>query len=89
LGQIANDPKGTCFEGYEGILCSKCKKGFSQTGYFECSKCPKKWANALRLSFILLAAVAGSAYMIRSTINGATQKRNASSIYNKILMNHF
>ncbi len=82
------DPRGTCSAGYQGILCSDCQAGYSITGSFECSKCPEYIQNIMRLTALILAAVIVVVFMIRSTLNGALEKKNVTSIFQKILLNH-
>jgi hypothetical protein len=79
---------GQCADSYEGTLCGTCQVGYSKTDSFKCSKCPHKLANAIRLVFILLAAIGVVIYLVRSTLLGAKEEKNVTSIYIKILMNH-
>ena len=50
--------------------------------------CPNETANVLRLTGILVAAIVLVVLMIRSTLNGALEVRNVTSIYQKIILNH-
>jgi hypothetical protein len=79
---------GECADSYEGILCSTCIVGYSKTDTFKCSKCPPYYSNAIRLIFILIAAIFVVVYLVRSTLKGAKEEKNITSIYIKILMNH-
>lgn len=90
LGMIPpqNDPMGTCATGYQGILCTDCQKGYSRTGDYECSQCPEQSSNIVRLAFIFLIVIFGLVFMIRSTLMGAKNKTNVTSIYLKIVLNH-
>mmetsp|Transcript_17203 Transcript_17203/g.12286 ORF Transcript_17203/g.12286 Transcript_17203/m.12286 type:complete len:422 (+) Transcript_17203:512-1777(+) len=65
-----------------------CEVGYSRTGTFECSTCPSRATNAIRLFFIFLAGLLVIFYLVRSTLNGAKDDKNVTSIYLKILMNH-
>ena len=89
-GMVAPDynPDGSCATGYQGILCASCQPGYSITGSFTCSLCPNETANVIRLSGILIAAIIIVVFMIRSTLNGALEVRNVTSIYQKIILNH-
>jgi len=91
LGMIAPDynPMGSCEIGYEGILCTECKPGYSRSGDFKCGKCPEKVSNIIRLVFIFIIAIGIMVFVIRSTLAGARQRNNVTSIFLKILMNHF
>jgi len=91
LGIMAPEynPKGECAEAYEGVLCSMCEVGYSKTGNFECGLCPEKTTNIVRLGLIGVAAVIAVVYLVRSTLNGAKDEKNVTSIYLKIIMNHF
>ena len=44
--------------------------------------------NVIRLTGILIAVIVGIVFMIKSTLNGALQRKNIQSVYIKILMNH-
>lgn len=33
------DPKGSCDEGYQGILCADCKPGYDRFRDFQCQSC--------------------------------------------------
>ena len=81
-------PTGSCAEGYQGILCADCKVGFSRSGSFECGLCPKPLTNILRLAAIFIFVVAVVIMLIKTTLSGAVQRKNVTSIYTKILMNH-
>lgn len=50
--------------------------------------CPDKNANITRIAFIVIGAILAMVFLIRSTLNGAKAKKNISSIYTKIVMNH-
>jgi hypothetical protein len=82
------NPEGECEYRYQGVLCSECIKGFSRNSDYECNKCPKTGKNISRLIFIFFAAVILVSFLIRSTLDGAKEKKNVNSIYTKILMNH-
>jgi hypothetical protein len=84
-----NNPQGECLEGYNGILCADCVPGYSRTGTFECSLCPDLTSNIIKLVAVTLIVIGGVCFIIRSTIQGAKDKYNITSIYMKILMNHF
>jgi len=65
-----------------------CQVGYSSTGSFECGLCPEKSKNILRLGFIGLGAILAVVYLVRSTLNGAKDEKNVTSIYLKIMTNH-
>ncbi|CDW79084.1 UNKNOWN [Stylonychia lemnae] len=83
-----NDPKGACKDGYQGILCQDCQIDYSKVENLLCQKCPKTHFNVLRLLAVFLLTALIVTFLIRSTLNGAKDKRNITSIYLKILMNH-
>lgn len=83
-----NNSLGACFSGYQGILCADCSVGYSRSGDYECAKCPAAYLNIIRLALVAIAAVIGIAFMVRSTLAGALQRKNIQSVYIKILMNH-
>jgi len=86
---ISDNPQGDCFSGYQGILCADCQVGFSRTGAFECGQCPHPVANTFRLIFIFVVIVLIIIMLIKSMLSGAKERKNVTSIYTKILMNHF
>ena len=81
------NPNGSCYKGYEGILCDTCSTGYSKSG-LKCAPCPELVPNIIRLSAIGLIVIGGLVYLIRSTLLGAKETKNVTSIYLKILMNH-
>ncbi|CDW81646.1 UNKNOWN [Stylonychia lemnae] len=91
LGMIPpnNNILGECSKGYRGVLCADCEIGFSRDNDFQCSFCPIPFLNSLRLLAILTAVVILVVFMIRSSLNGAMDANNVTSIYLKILLNHF
>ncbi|CDW76199.1 UNKNOWN [Stylonychia lemnae] len=78
LGMIPplNDPLGECLQGYQGILCADCQRGYSRDGDYKCSLCPNRGLNILRLIVIFIAAVNLIVLMIRSTLKGAQDMNN-------------
>ncbi|CDW82469.1 UNKNOWN [Stylonychia lemnae] len=80
---------GECQQGYQGILCADCEYGFSRNNDYQCSLCPESALNVLRLLAIVSAVAILIVFMIRSTLNGAMEINNVTSIYLKILLNHF
>ncbi|CDW74791.1 UNKNOWN [Stylonychia lemnae] len=91
LGMIAPDflPTGSCSEGYQFTLCADCKIGYSRKNDFECGYCPDPTANVVRLSFILIGMIGVVVFTVRSTLSGAKETNNITSIFIKILLNHF
>ncbi|CDW82066.1 UNKNOWN [Stylonychia lemnae] len=82
------DPRGTCLQGYRGILCADCLKGYSRQGDFKCQECPGEAVNSIRLGAIFIALILMIVFVVRSTLLGAKEKKNVTSIYLKIMMNH-
>lgn len=91
LGWVEPDfnPMGSCLEGYSGVLCAECDSGYSLTGLAKCSQCPDFTSNVVKLTGMVIAVIAVFAFMVRSTLLGAAQPKNNTSVYMKILMNHF
>jgi len=79
---------GVCAEGYNGVLCSNCDPGFSRTGDYACSLCPDPLWNIIRIVATLLFTIILIVFMIKSTMAGAVEKKNVTSIFMKIMMNH-
>ena len=46
-------------------------------------------SNITKLVFMALLLVGMFSFMVRSTLNSAAQPKNLTSVYMKILMNHF
>eukprot|EP00347_Sterkiella_histriomuscorum_P023840 403333206 len=90
LGMVypEKNPMGSCQYGYRGVLCADCISGYSRESEFSCSKCPDKFWNAARLLLTFIGAGLALALLIRSTLKGATARKNVISIYTKIVMNH-
>jgi len=85
-----NNLLGACAEGYQGILCADCSVGYSRTGSsYKCSKCPNQADNTVKLFFLFLAMMAGIVFLVRSSLQGALQKKSFLSVFIRILMNHF
>ncbi|CDW87730.1 UNKNOWN [Stylonychia lemnae] len=91
LGMISpqNNPKGECLQGYQGILCADCISGYSRDKEYQCAICPEPALNTLRLITIFIAVIIFVVLMIRSTLKSAQDINNVTSIYLKILLNHF
>jgi hypothetical protein len=83
------NPIGSCAEGQTGVLCAECMPGYSLTGLAKCGKCPDLTSNVVKLAGMVILIGCLFVFMVRSTLIGATQKKNNTSIYMKILMNHF
>ena len=83
------NPQGDCAEPYQGILCASCEPGFTISADYKCSRCPPLGTNTIRLIGIFITVIILVVMLIRSTLQGAAEKKNVTSIYTKILMNHF
>jgi hypothetical protein len=62
LGMIPpmNDPKGSCADGYQGIMCADCKEGYTRSREYQCSKCPPLgWVigRMILIPFVILIVV--------------------------------
>eukprot|EP00347_Sterkiella_histriomuscorum_P017660 403348489 len=90
LGMVypEKNPMGSCQYGYRGVMCADCISGYSREKEFACQQCPDTYWNALRLIITAMAAGLALAMLIKSTLKGATARKNVMSIYTKILMNH-
>ena len=62
------NPTGDCLQGYQGILCTDCAVGYSRKGDYECSQCPNKLMNGLRLLGIFIGLGLVLVFVIRSTL---------------------
>lgn len=63
--------------------------GYSLTGLAKCGRCPELVSNVVKLVGVMLLVIVLFVFMVRSTLASATQAKNNTSIYMKILMNHF
>lgn len=63
---------GSCFEGYEGVLCAACAVGYSRSSDFKCDICPDPTVNMIRLGIIFIGVIGGIVFLIRSTLAGAS-----------------
>ncbi|CDW88757.1 UNKNOWN [Stylonychia lemnae] len=90
--QLCPDQKAICYGGtFIGPKAGYWRKdniGYSRVENKLCSKCPEPLFNILRLFAVFLLSVIIVIFLIRSTLNGARDKRNITSVYLKILMNH-
>ena len=50
--------------------------------------CPNQVANIFRLIGLMFIFVLAICFLIRSTLKGAVEKKNVTSIYTKILFSH-
>eukprot|EP00347_Sterkiella_histriomuscorum_P017498 403349122 len=87
-----NNPLGVCSDGYFGLLCTECKHGYSRSSFsgstFKCQQCPDHLSNSFKLAGSFILYISLLIFMIRSTLNGAKEEKNVTSIYLKILVNH-
>lgn len=74
-------PTGECASGYNGILCADCQTGYSRSGSFECQICPEKIANIIKIGAIMILFICLIIFMIRSTLKGAAEVRNITSVF--------
>jgi hypothetical protein len=90
LGYVdtASNLQGDCLEGYEGILCGKCKPGFNHVGDYECGKCPDEVFNTIRIVLFFVLVTLIVCVLVVFTIRGANNKRNILGVYNRVLVNH-
>ena len=55
---------------------------------YECQRCPNPVSNGVKLGVVLVGYVIIIILMVRSTLMGAKSKKNVTSIYLKIALNH-
>ncbi|TNV88127.1 hypothetical protein FGO68_gene3291 [Halteria grandinella] len=85
-----NESTGACREGYQGILCSDCKIGYSHSGsQFECVKCPDPSLNKLRLFGLGLVLLAIVVLMVRSTLSSNGVKKSLLPVFLRMMLNHY
>jgi len=91
-GNKTKDYEGKCDDelGYEGRLCTVCMDDYTRLGKYECSKCPDKAENALILVGLLFAVMGLIAFVTRSNLMAAEQKKKEIiGVYVKIMTNYF
>lgn len=91
LGWVAPEwnQLGQCVAGQHGILCAECDSGYSLTGLAQCGLCPELTSNIVKLTGVVVLVVILFVLMVRSTLAGAAAKKSNTSVFMKILMNHF
>ena len=77
-----------CLDGYTGITCAVCKKGYTKSGSGKCNKCPDPAANYILLVGILVAVVFICVVLVKSSIKSAFVPKSKYSIYIKIFTNY-
>ncbi|TNV74918.1 hypothetical protein FGO68_gene11958 [Halteria grandinella] len=89
-GLITQDPLGTCGEGYQGILCSSCKSGYSLSeSTRKCLKCPTKTANFLLIAGIVVILAVFVIILVSANQNSSNKEKNYLPVFLRILLNHF
>ncbi len=53
-----------------------------------CQECPSPLGNGIKLGIVLIGYIIIVILMVRSTLMGAKSKKNVTSIYLKIALNH-
>ncbi|CDW91193.1 UNKNOWN [Stylonychia lemnae] len=89
LNQQTHNYIGDCKEGYQGLLCAECIQGYSRNSNHQCLKCPKDYDNVIRLIAIVIFISLFAALIVRQSIIGVQEAKNVTSIYLRILLNHF
>ena len=77
-----------CLDGYTGITCAVCEKGYSKSGSGKCNKCPDPAANYIILVGILVAIVFICIVLVKSSVKSAFVPKSKHSIYIKIFTNY-
>lgn len=83
-----NNFYGGCSEGYIGVLWGDWDYGYSRTNDFEWGKCPNTIYNGLRIFGFIILMIVVLLFLVKTTLNGAGNKRNALGVYNRIIVNH-
>ena len=73
-------------KGYYGVMCTACKPGFKREGLTDCKECSKQ--EIVNTSLLVGAMLIVIIIVVNTTIKGAVQD-SESSVFNKVLMNHF
>lgn len=85
-GNATSDPLGNCAEGYKGVLCSVCDKGFSKMGDFSCLPCPTNYLlNGILILLFITFYIAAVVFTIRTILKAKSTHLN---ICLRILLNH-
>ncbi|TNV74992.1 hypothetical protein FGO68_gene289 [Halteria grandinella] len=87
--QLSNNAQGTCAEGYQGILCADCQKGYSKShSSNRCSQCPTKVQNMLLVTVFILIFLIIIIILVRSNIQTGSSEKNFLPVFLRILLNH-
>ncbi|TNV88052.1 hypothetical protein FGO68_gene16006 [Halteria grandinella] len=80
---------GQCADGYDGILCSSCKAGFSlNVALRTCKKCPTPQSNAAILFAFLLFTHLIIVLFVWTNLRSTGKEKNYLSVYLRIMVNH-
>jgi hypothetical protein len=92
--------QGECDTGYQGFLCTDCQINYARKGkllivefkicigFYECSPCPNKTANAFKIIGLLVLLFVLLFFTVRFTIKNAKEGRATASVYLRIFLNH-
>ena len=85
LGMIAPDfnPKGSCAAGYQGVLCTDCKTGFTRSREYECKLCPPTWWIVTRILVIIACIMLLVVFLVT-----AQAQTRYLHVYLRLLINH-
>ncbi|GMH44542.1 hypothetical protein BSKO_12494 [Bryopsis sp. KO-2023] len=61
-----------CHEGYEGVLCGSCAKGYGRARAFECEKCISRQGAMAIFLIVLLWMVGVVGFLIRNALSAGT-----------------
>jgi len=76
-----------CEEGYKGRLCAECDADYFRLGRFYCMPCGDTGVGVVKGVFTMLGLFAVMAFMIWSSLRGATKGKSISSVLIRIMIN--
>lgn len=90
LGMVAPDfnPMGECADGYEGVACADCMKGYYRLSNYQCTECPDFVTNISVFCVIVVIVILIMMFIIKLAIDGANDKTRKSSVFFRILIDH-
>jgi len=60
-----NNTQSYCDEGYTGVACASCERGYFKTESAECEKCPSKASSITRIIFIYIIFIIIITFIMR------------------------
>lgn len=82
------NPMGECAEGYKGLACSDCEKGYYRLSTFECKECPDFTSYTVVFAVLLFLVLLFFLIVIKLAYDASKDKIRKLSIYLRIVVDH-